>query len=176
MIGIINSSPLIYLGKLGLLDNLLKIFSKIVTTSIVIEEILSDKTAPERISIEKFVNQNVIVERLQNPEIIETYDKLLKIIHPGEASVISLGLYHKNLPKKQDSNVTIIIDDSGARDIAKSFGLEMIGTLGLLIKFKRMNLFNKAFAIEKLKQLITQTDFWITPSLLLKIMEELNTE
>ena len=47
MIGITNASPLIYLGKIGALDILSKIFSDLYTTEIVMKEVTQKENAPE---------------------------------------------------------------------------------------------------------------------------------
>jgi predicted nucleic acid-binding protein len=49
MIAIINASPLIYLGKIGALSLLPKLFSSCFTTNIVKYEVLNQKDAPEYI-------------------------------------------------------------------------------------------------------------------------------
>ena len=47
MIGIINASPLIYLGKIGALYLVPKLFTKCYTTLLVRNEVLGEKNTPE---------------------------------------------------------------------------------------------------------------------------------
>ena len=53
MIAIINASPLIYLGQIGALSSLPKLFSECYTTSFVKNEILSQKNVPEHPILEE---------------------------------------------------------------------------------------------------------------------------
>ncbi len=46
MIAVINASPLIYLSKLGIIEVLPKLFTRIITTRTVKQEVLQEKTAP----------------------------------------------------------------------------------------------------------------------------------
>ena len=47
MIAVINASPLIYLSKLGMIEVLPQLFTRIITTTTVKQEVLQEKTAPE---------------------------------------------------------------------------------------------------------------------------------
>ena len=111
MIGIINASPLIYLGKIGALKLLPKLFSQIYTTIIVKEEVIAKKNTPEyHVLAEAFIDWLKIKEPLDQ----NLKSKLSSMqIHPGEASIIALGLELKEKAKKN----VVIIDDLTTREI-----------------------------------------------------------
>ena len=105
-----DTSCLISLDKLGLL-HLLNLFYKEITIT---PEVQMEWGKP----IPDWVNEN----RVQNTKL---QSKLENKLGKGEASSIVLAL------ELQPS--VVIIDESKGRKIAKTFNLEVIGTLGILI-------------------------------------------
>ena len=105
-----DTSCLISLDKLGLL-HLLNLFYKEITIT---PEVQMEWGKP----IPDWVNEN----RAQNTKL---QSKLENKLGKGEASSIVLAL------ELQPS--VVIIDESKGRKIAKTFNLEVIGTLGILI-------------------------------------------
>jgi len=65
---------------------------------------------------------------IRDPASNEQLAKLEYQLDPGEASAIALAL--------EMVNPTIIIDDYKARQIASELGLEVTGTLGVIVKAK----------------------------------------
>ncbi|MDX5479089.1 MAG: DUF3368 domain-containing protein [Cyclobacteriaceae bacterium] len=137
---IADTSCLIVLDKVGYLDLLNKVFGEVVITQQVFEEF--GKSAPPWILIEKTKNPN------PNQKILEaTLDK-------GEASSISLAMdYDDSL---------LIIDESKGRKIAKSLGLKITGTLGILVIAKSNNLIGE---VKPIIDKIKSTNFRISPQL-----------
>ncbi len=167
MIGIINASPLIYLGKIGALSLLPKLFTKCYTTLIVKKEVLSDDNVPEfSVLKENFSNWLSLLEPT-NQQLVNRLKELN--IHTGEASVIALA---KELQDNSDESV-MIIDDLAAREIARTLDLKVTGTIGILIK--SLNL--KFIMTEKCKNflhiLVENTTFRISSALFSKILKEI---
>lgn len=137
---IADTSCLIVLDKVGYLDLLNKVFGEVVITQQVFEEF--GKSTPPWILIEKTKNPN------PNRKILEaTLDK-------GEASSISLAMdYDDSL---------LIIDESKGRKIAKSLGLKITGTLGILVIAKSNNLIGE---VKPIIDKIKSTNFRISPQL-----------
>lgn len=124
MIAFINASPLMYLGKLGLLELLPRLYEKIITCNEVREELMADRSAPENAALDIAFESWLSVEA---PVDLDLKAKLLELnIHAGEAGVIALA----RESKVQD---VLVIDDLHARDVATALGIRAIGTLGVML-------------------------------------------
>lgn len=167
MIGIINASPLIYLGKIGALSLLPKLFSECYTTLIVKKEVLSDDNAPEFSVLKECFSNWLSLKEPTNQQLVDRLKKLH--IHSGEASVIALA---KEL-QDESNEIIMIVDDFAAREIARTLDLKVTGTIGVLIK----SLLLKFITIEKCKNflhvLIENTPFRISSTLYSKILKEI---
>ncbi len=167
MIGIINSSPLIYLGKIGALPFLPKLFTECYTTLFVKKEVLSDEKAPEFSVLKESFSSWLSLKEPTNQQLVDRL-KVLNI-HTGEASVLALA---KELQDKSDETV-MIIDDLAAREIARTLDLKVTGTIGVLLK----SLSSKLIAVEKCKNflhiLVENTTFRISSALFSKILKEI---
>lgn len=108
-----DTSCLIILTNIGELDLLRKLYGQIITTVEIAEEF--GEPLPDWIEI--------------NAPTDKYRQKILELqIDKGEASAIALAL---EIP---DS--VIILDDQKARKVAEKLGLEITGTIGLIIKAK----------------------------------------
>jgi len=128
MIGIINASPLIYLGKIGALYLLPKLFTRCYTCQIIKKEVLSDETVPEFTVLNECFLTWLSLREPKNQQLVERLKELN--IHTGEASVLALA---KEIQEKTDE-IVIIIDDLAAREIARTLDLKVTGTIGILLK------------------------------------------
>ena len=167
MIGIINASPLIYLGKIGALPLFSKLFTECYTTLTVKQEVLSDDNVPE-FSVLKDCFSNWL--SLKEPSNQQLVDRLMELnIYTGEASVIALA---KEFQDNSDESV-IIIDDLAAREIARTLDLKVMGSIGILIR----SLSLKFITIEKCKNflhvLVENTSFRISSALFSQILKEI---
>ena len=140
-----DTSCLISLDKLGLL-HLLKQFYKEITIT------------PE-VNMEwgKPVPNWVVENRAQN---IELQSKLENKLGKGEASSIVLAL------ELQPS--IVIIDEAKGRKIAKTFNLEVIGTLGILILAFRNGYLND---LENTLLNLKSNGFRVSDALLQKVID-----
>jgi len=117
MIVVSNASPIIFLCKIRKLDLLLKLYKKIYLPQKVFEEL--SKENEEFSYFKKHINE-FKVEKIKE-KIISSQ------LHEGESEAINLAI-------KKKANL-ILLDDKKARIIAKNFGLNVKGTLGVLLKF-----------------------------------------
>jgi len=157
-----NSSPLIFLSKIGRLDVLTQIFNKIYITYAVYEEtVLSHKTDDAASQIAHFVAKGQIIQfNVQNELAVKALSGRL---HPGEVQVI-IGASELGIKE-------VILDDLHARNKAKQFDLNSIGTLGILrIAYKKGIIKDFKSDIAKLMNV----DFRISPTLLQRILDDLN--
>ena len=157
-----NSSPLIFLSKIGRLDVLTQIFNKIYIPYAVYEEtVLSHKADDAALQIAHFVTKGQIIQfNVQNELAVKALSGRL---HPGEVQVI-IGASEIGIKK-------VILDDLHARNKAKQFDLNIIGNLGILrIAYEKG-------IIKDFKSDITElmnVDFRISPTLLQRILDDLN--
>ena len=73
----------------------------------------------------------------------------------GETEALTLMI-----ERKADA---ILLDESAARSVAKELGLEVIGTLGLLLRAKKCNLISEVAPL--LRKLIVEGHFRVSPAL-----------
>jgi hypothetical protein len=124
---IADSGPLIALSIIDRLELLPALYHRVVVPTAVWDEVtVHGRGLPGADA----------VSRLTWPEVMAPDPRTLKplsiLVDPGEAEAIALAL---DLP---DS--TVLLDDSRARRVAERFGIQRIGTVGLLRKAKRAGL------------------------------------
>jgi len=141
-----DTSCLILLEKLELLDVLQKLFGEITITEEIAREFGSD--LPGFISIAAPLNRN--------------YQMILEgFLDSGEASAIALAI--------ENQGSLLILDDQKARKEAKRLGLKLTGTIGVLIlAINRGFISSSDNLIEKIKQ----SDFRIAEKYLQTIIEK----
>lgn len=135
-----DTTCLILLTKLGVLDLLQFLFKNVTITPEVKSEF--GEALPAWILVEAVSNhQQLSVLRL--------------IVDEGEASAIALGMEH--------SNSLLIIDERKGRQVAQDLGIQIIGTLGILIEGKKEGYIA---TLRPLIDLIQQSDFRVSQDLL----------
>lgn len=138
-----DTSTLILFYKIGEFDLLQKVFGQIVITETVLSEF--KRQTPEWI---KIVNPTTNLHK-----------GLLGFLDAGEATSISLATEYERC--------LLIIDESKGRKIAKELGLEISGSLGVLITAKNKGLIQSVIPIiEKIKQ----TNFRLSEALIKKVL------
>ncbi|MDO8625633.1 MAG: hypothetical protein Q7R47_06120 [Candidatus Diapherotrites archaeon] len=144
-----DTGPLIHLREIGALDAL-KIFSIIVPPEVK-EEL---KTIPKGIVVQDgFDNDLVSI-------LINTYRLDL-----AESQAIALA-------KTLRINL-FLTDDLDARTTAAKLGLEPHGTIGILLKAYRHNIFSKQQTIQFIQRLKTDSTLFITSDLIKYILQEI---
>ncbi len=155
---IVNSSPLIFLAKLSKIEILKNLFTEVIISEAVYRETVLEGNRHE----EKHLIANatwIQVKSVKNQNLVEV---LRNLIDDGEAESITLALETESL---------IILDDMGARRIARELGLKVTGTLGVLLLAKKKGLIVEITPlIEKLRK----EGFRISEKLKIKIIKEAN--
>lgn len=136
MIIVSDSSPLIALAIIGKLNLLEKLYEEIVVPFAVYKEV-TEKEKPFSKELRLFLSNRT--KQIANRLAVEV---LISDIGIGESESIVLAL-----EEKPD---LVLIDDLKARKFAKMYGLEIIGTMGILLKAKKKGL------ITEIKPLITE--------------------
>jgi len=163
---VLNSTPLIYLSKVGLIGSLAEIFEIVITRSVYREVVIEGRKvgAPEVESIERLISKGKIVIRDDPKEamlLAETFR-----IGRGEASVLSLVA---------KENAVAIIDDEKARRVGKALGVRVHGTLFLL----KLLLLLGIVSVDKLKRhlyLMVREGFHLSAEVLIEFVMDIKKE
>lgn len=136
MIVVSDSSPLISLAIIEKLDILGKLFEEIYAPPAVFQEV-AQVNKPFGKELKLFLEG-----RIKNVENAMAVTILSGDVGAGEAEAIVLAMEHQP--------AVVLIDDLKARRFAKMNGLEVIGTMGILLKAKKEGL------IMEIKPLISE--------------------
>lgn len=143
---IADTSCLIVLDQIGEISILEKIYSEIWITPEIREEF--NGVIPDWINITEVKDKKS--------------QRLLELdLDKGEASAIALGT--------ETENCLLVIDEKKGRTIAKKLGLQITGTLGIIVKGKKLGV------IESVRDVLVKLEkynFWISESLKKKILKE----
>jgi predicted nucleic acid-binding protein len=134
---IVNASPIIALAKVNRLQLLQELSRELLIPHAVVREILAGPTSdPARQAFDLGWGQ-VVSPKTIPPELLEWG------LGAGETAVIALSLERKI--------ATSVLDDAAARTCAKTLGIKVVGTLGVILRAKRKGLIGTA--ADELKQL-----------------------
>jgi len=145
---IFDATPLIYLGKVNLIENV-KNFpeEKYIAKSVYREVIVEGKKSgrPEVFMIESLVNSGVF--EIKNPANNHYINHLRENpkIHEADIDVLALA---------RELNGIALLDDEEARGMAEVEEIEHHGTLYLLLRMWKMKLLTKEEAIAGLNKMI----------------------
>ncbi len=142
---IADTSALIALEKINLLDLLCKIYSKIILPEAVINEFGTPSIGCYS------------VEKIKSPLVRLLVSDLN--LGKGESEVLALA---------SETGLRIIIDDLKARKVAEKLGLNVTGTIGILLKAEKMRLVESAY--DKAKELKAK-GFYVSDELLNDILK-----
>jgi predicted nucleic acid-binding protein len=147
---VINTSPLLYLHQIGLLEFLPKLYGTVTAPLAVEQELNAGKAmnidVPDLAQL-PWLEVRELSSLSNLPNVID--------LGRGEAEVIALGL--------DNPNSLLILDDQLGRRIATLYQLRYTGTLGVLIKAKQAGYLNAvAPAIAQLQA----QGMWLTDSII----------
>lgn len=148
MVTVLNSTPLIYLGKTDSLDFLEAIAGDKVTSATVYEEVVEkgkELGAEDAFLVERlFEEETVLIEKIENEEFLES---LLEVpgLHRADAEVLALT---------RQSGGTLIIDDEKARAVAELKNISHRGTAYILLKLRSSGYLSKERARSTLDEMI----------------------
>jgi len=153
---VVNTSPWIALSTCGQVSLLEKLYDDIYIPIGVRDEIMAG--GKEGIGVRELLESSWIkIEKVFDIEKI----KLLYELEQGEAEVIILA--------REKGINQVLIDEKVARLQAKILGLDVIGTLGLLLKAKKRGLIP---AIKPLIDRILKHGIWIKDEIVKGILKE----
>lgn len=138
-----DTSCLILLAKIGQLEILEKVFGEITITEIVASEFKD--SLPEWITI-------------INPSS-HFYHSLESVLDPGEASSIGLAVEKKGC--------LLIIDELKGRKVSTELGINVTGTLGVLLTAKKKGLIA---SLKPIIDKISKTNFHLSEEVISKVL------
>jgi len=155
-----DTSPITNLAAIRQLDLLQQLYSQIIIPRGVYNEMVTvNKLVPGAIEVQTLPwIQTQTVTDLQR---VITIEKSQENIDLGEAEAIALAL-----ELKAD---LLLMDERRGRIVAKSYGLQVTGLLGILIQAKGHNLIEMVKPL--LDQLIEEANFRVSKQLYLTVLE-----
>lgn len=157
---VINSTPLIYLAKIGKLERVVEHFRQVVIPEAVYEETVQKGMAlgkPEASLIRELISEGRIK--------VEKAERILSEIrglHTGEVEAISLA---------KGRNDELIVDDKAAYEYAKILGIKVLRGVKMMLNLT-MNKKITLYDLDKNMLLLSQSGFWLTADTYAGILEE----
>lgn len=152
---VVNSSPLIVLFRSGQADLLPRLFSDIVIPELVYQEVLAgreDDAAKMALPKTSWVNR----EKVDITLPIAAWN-----LGNGESAVFSFAI--------KESGYRAVVDDLAARRCAKTFGIQTLGTGGLLVLAKRRGLID---SVKSRVQRVRDAGLWLSDSVVKLLIRE----
>lgn len=154
MIVVSDTSPVCYLVLVGQIDLLPRLYGQVVIPQAVQNELV-DARSP--VQVQQWISQPPDWLKVQPVSL--SPDTALEILDWGEQSAILLV--------EQLGADLLAVDEMVGRRMARSRGLRVIGTLGILEEAGRLGWINLPFVLEQLRQ----TTFRVSEQLIQQILE-----
>ena len=147
---VIDAGPIIALARLDLLGLPAFLFRGALATGVVVDECLANPRHPEHLAIRTALEK----KQLSRVDWMKPTAMTMWNLDRGEASTIDLAA-------SQGANV--LVDDLAARRVAKSMGLNTIGTCGLLLEARHRELI---LAVRPLLDELARSGYYLSESLI----------
>lgn len=151
---ILNASPLILLGKAGLLLTVAPLADLWIVPHGVAAEVETKRSIDRYITELEFRSKASLESTPQINSLVAAWD-----LGQGESEVLSLAM-------QKGTEGTAVLDDLLARKCAKLLDIGLIGSVGLLVMAKRVGLIH---AVKPEINKLTEVGLRIDPDLLTKI-------
>jgi predicted nucleic acid-binding protein len=161
MKAVFNSSPIIFLTKLGIIEAALDLFDRIDIPSLVYSEIRQKPDTSAEAVEDLIRRKRVSVLKAENERFVNALNRRLG---KGEAEAIALSI--------ETGADLVILDDHAARAEAMRLGLAVKGTLGIIRRLMEIGVFVPDF--EELFINLKAMGFRIKAELFWKIFSEID--
>ena len=163
-----NSTPLIYLAKLGKLNILRDVYGRVIISKAVYDEVVKEgkeRGLPDAYVVERAIDDWILVLEV-DPEVDRRYGFV--------DSNLGLGRGEKEAIKlcKQVDASFFIADDLEARRTARVLNIKTVGTCGTVIQGYRMGFYPRIDAIQIIDGLVGR-GLRISTGVYRRILEEL---
>lgn len=155
MIVIADTSPLNYLGLIGEIELLPKLYKQIVIPQEVLDELHSPSTPAPVLAWARKPPEWLLIQSIKT----STTEPDLLTLGLGERAAIALALERR-------PDALLLIDEGKGRRAAKSRQITIIGTLGMLDIAATRGLVDLSSALQQLQQ----TNFHVAPQLLGRLL------
>jgi len=164
-----NTSPLIWLSKIGRINLLRELYGEVVIPEEVYMEAVQRglEDFSDALVIQEGIDQGWIKVSNLNEEEAEISRRMAERafeIHLGEAQAIQLA---------RKINAVILMDESSGRVLAEAWGLRVRGTLAVILRALGEGLIDNENAKEHVLKLVNK-GFRIEPRLLARILKEID--
>jgi len=155
---VINASPIILLNKIGRLSLLNDLYRKVYVPDAVIMEVTDASQSDKAVSLGTLEYSRLMVTNKV------AVNGLLGRLHAGEVEVI-IGAVEKGIK-------TVVLDEIAARNKAKQYDLNIIGTLGILMRAKKDGLIEK---IETEIEALRNANMYLSDDLVKRVIDISNS-
>lgn len=166
---ITDSTPLIWLSKIGKISLLKKIYKQIIIPLEVYNEVVTiglQQGYSDAIVVKDSIEKGWIkVQTLNNTQakrsqiILEHAEEL----HHGEVQAIILA---------QDYHALLLMDESSGRAFAETWGLKVHGTIYVILQGLRKSIQTKEETMTDIYSLV-EKGFRVEPSIILQVLKEI---
>jgi predicted nucleic acid-binding protein len=150
-----NTSPIIFLRHAGCLNLLSSCFGKVLIPKAVAAEVGTEQLPPMVEIFQISAEGQSFVERHHGA------------LHRGELEAMQLT--------RETNADLVLLDDLLARNKAKTLHLDVMGTLGVFLLACRRKHISPKLAAQKIDLLISEHDMYVSPNLLRKINDDLQS-
>lgn len=169
-----NTSPLIWLAKIGKLNLLKELFGEVVISEESYKEAVEkglEEGFSDALVIKDAYEQRWIKVKTLNKNQTAVCEKIMQHsfeLHNGEVQAIVLT-------REAGKDALLLMDDSSGRAFAEAWGLKVKGVLYIIIAALRNELLDKAEAKETVLTLVKK-GFRIEPKVLARFLEEIEKQ
>lgn len=158
---ICNSTPLINFASINRLDILKSLFTEIVIPQAVYSETVESG----------FPNSETIVNGIKagwlKVKLVEEMPESIPLeLDAGEREAIALAL--------SEQKTRVVLDERRARKVAQQLGLNVIGTLGILILGKQNRIIPQVKPL--LDAMMTEAQYWVNESLYYDVLQAVSED
>jgi len=158
---VFNSSPWIFLTKIGVIDPALNLFHPVYIPSSVSKEVLGKQDESATLLEELQTKKRIVILEAGNRRLVNALGNRLG---RGEAEAIAIAI-----EKEAD---LICLDDHAARFEAMRLGLEVKGTLGIIRRLMELDRFQ--CNLEELFENLKRVNFRVKDKIFWEIFRDIN--
>jgi predicted nucleic acid-binding protein len=169
---LVNAGPLIALGKLNRLPLLAQLYEIVHVPSTVYREVViegSIREEPDAFNVRIFLKHYGFPILGVSEQVLRSYTPA-STLGAGEKHLLSLARSFSG------AEVLVLLDDELARTEARRLGLQVKGTVGVLVQAFRAGLLSMREAELLLLEIAARPDLWISEKLCRQVIEQLKQE
>ena len=169
---LVNAGPLIALGKLNRLPLLAQLYEVVHVPWAVYREVViegSIREAPDSFNVRIFLKHYEFPILDVSEQVLRSYTPA-STLGAGEKHLLSLARSFSG------AEVLVLLDDELARIEARQLGLQVKGTVGVLVQAFRAGFLSMREAELLLLEIAARPDLWISEKLCRQVIEQLKQE